>query len=305
MQLALLSNFFTGGKWKIDFLEAAESFGDVKIVTSTTNVYENVKGCDVFIWIRTNGFSPTMEECLQKLKNDGTKTVSIHFDAYWDFPDRAREIGKSAFWKSDFVFTSDAANRPWASRGVNHFYLPSGAGGERAKMGQFRAKYNSDIVFFGMTEGYPGGPGRNDHIKWLQQTYKNRFKLYGPSTPNGPIYEPELNDLIASSKLIFSYSANANGDAQAWSDRIPNTMAQRALILHPHVDAFKEEGFVNGQTLLTFEPYNFFVLEGIINRVLCNSQRYDIIRKQAQELILERHTWEKRIEYILDVINKN
>lgn len=312
MKLTMISDFNPRVSWKKDLADAIESIGwEVDRIQAdrshSDEIYESSQTSDVFLWARTHGDCPRgdMYKCIENMKYDGVKTVSLHQDAYWDFSDRVIEVGNAPFWKSEWVFTGDPVKRGWDKRGVNHKYMSCGTGGLMAKQGSFQEKYKSDIVFFGMTNGWPGGRGRKDHLEWLSGTYGDKFSMWGRSTPNGSIYEPKLNDLIASSKLVFSYSANVKGNAQGWSNRVENTIAQGGLLIHPEKDFFAQEGYIDGETILTFKPYDFDSLKLIIDNVLENSENYDKVRLAGKNMVLSRHTWDKKVMQIFKEIGIN
>src|SRR5690606_35918409 len=161
-------------------------------------------------------------------------------------------------FKVAHVFTADGGHdAEFARDGVNHHWLPPGVNHEEAVDVErdhggwwlppefpekvcdrlFEGRY---LVGFAGSDGYhPEWPHRPALVRWLRDTYKDRFvHLGGSSTPR--VTGLALNWAFGRVPVWVGDSCLTRPDFPYWSDRVPETWGRGGFLVHPRVDAMAE-----------------------------------------------------------------
>lgn len=282
--------------WKCDLAAAGERIGwDVLHLPPADPgaVVRALPGADMLLWARTPGHGmPDAERVLRAAEAAGAVTVGVHLDLYWTRPAREQEIGRTAWWRCDWVFTADGGHdAEFAARGVNHRWLPPPASRRWLGPGVIdKTRWPEPIMFVGTC---PPGAHR-DHrrrlLAWAQRRYGRRFAHYG--TPDRRVWGEDLSSLYATARVVLGESVPT---PRYWSDRVPLTVARGGVFAHQATDGLAEQGFTD-RILVTYEPDRFDELGDQIDALSVRQLRARVRRGMA--LIEERHLWEHRLRDI-------
>jgi ribosomal protein S17E len=255
--------------------------------------------CDVFWWVRTPTFlkiaDSTMDEFLKDLKDRKIPSLGFHLDRFWGIPEREALVGNIPFWHCEYLFTADGDNqRGFASRSVNHIYLPPGVALRGCYPGTPQDDLKVDVGFVGSGAGYHREyPQRAELIDFLTETYGTRFRMF-----NG--YRGEaLNNLYASIRVCVGDScfANTGQSRNYFSDRVPETMGRFGVLTHPAM-----KGLLKYRGLLTHTPGDFNDLKDTIDGALANESYRKKLRNEGAEYIRRNHTYCHRVRMILSMV---
>ncbi len=290
-------------RWKDDAAEGAEALGwsVVHVEARDIPADEVVRlcwGADMLLWARTHGSRPSGDVlgCLRRVEDAGTVTVGLHLDLYWGIARREPDIGADPFWSCQYVFTADGGQRDWAGRGVNHFWCPPPVGERWLGRGMADVRWLANAVFVGRWVPNVHGAHRRDLIVWAMRRWTTGFIHVDGRRVRA--WGSELSNVYASAQVAIGDSAPAD---RYWSDRVTATLARGGLLAHPEVEGMYGQGFVDGETLVTF-PRGDFALLGDKLAAVTDADRARIT-DNAMTLIAERHTWARRLEEIAAVVS--
>lgn len=248
---------------------------DVKIL--------NIKNPDLFLFHKGGVGSVINLDYLIKLLNYITcKKVCWYFDKV--FPDREEYMDTVADY-ADYVFlTDDSFVRQ--HRYKNLFCLRQGIGNENLKPGEYRKKYDYDVVFTGNVYGV-----RVEFVQLLEQIYGNRFKVFND------VFNRDLYDLCASAKVIVS--PEYPEDNFYWSSRIYMTLGSAGFLVHPDLYGLKEE-FTEGKHFAGYKGTREMLKT--IDYYLKNDFERENIRKMGYNRCIEKFTYKHRVQQMLEKI---
>ncbi len=264
---------------------------------------------DLILWTRT-GWDPPVPHDLQlafltRARVAGVPVVGVHLDRWWGL-ERQHQVTDEPFFRSDLVITADGGHdAEWAAADVNHAWLPPAVfHAEAEKLGTPRHQFASDVAFVGSWQHYhPEWGYRLELVQWLQRTFRQRVKLW----PRGgrSVRGQALADLYASVKVVVGDSCLApavDGSPirNYWSDRIPETLGRRALLIHPWV-AGVEEHFTDGEHLRFYPLGDFTELRRLIEHYIRNDGERRRIAAAGRAHVLEHHTYRRRSRQILNL----
>ncbi len=265
---------------------------------------------DLFLFTRTWGGTVTVE-LLRELRSLGVPSVSYHLDLYVGLerggpadPKSWHNIGSDPFWLTDWVFSADgdpASQEFFESKGIRHRWLPPGVVADECYLAD--VPLERDVVFVGSRRYHPEWPYRPQLIDWLERTYRDRFTWLG--CPGEPVRGDALNRLYASTRVVVGDSCNPGyRHSRYWSDRIPETLGRGGFLIHPRVEGMAEQGFVDGETLATYEYGDLDGLKELIDHYLVVSEEREDIRRAGHKLVSGRHTYTHRVTEMLDVLKR-
>lgn len=235
---------------------------------------------------------PGLIDVFSEYKKAGISTASIHLDL-WRGLDRWRDVGKEATWFVDHIFTPDDTGE-WPIK-INHHYMRPGVKESSCYVAQpDSVRFPHEIIFVGSRGYHPEWLWRRGVIDWLQETYGNRFKLYGNDNQN-VVRGHDLNVLISSSKIVVGDSCFGGEIKGYYSDRVPELTGRGALLLHPKNEYIKNSGVVQ------FEC-NLDSLKSKIDYYLNNPAEGEEKRKIAFEYTKANDNYTKISEEILKII---
>ena len=260
---------------------------------------------DLVLWTRT-WHNLAVNHFIAACKRNGTLTVSYHLDLYMGIS-REEAIGSDPFWRTDHVFTPDGDPRSEAKfkkLGINHHYIPAGVYKKECEKGTYQKKFDCDVAFVGTVWNYHNEwPYRAQLIDFLQTTYGLRFRHYGQKGRPG-VRGQDLNDLFASAKIIIGDSLCKNFTHQYyWSDRIYETTGRGGFIIHPNIVGLDTQFHIPAE-LVVYRFGEFEQLKGIIDFYLDNPEIREIVRARSMKRTRRDHTYNNRMEEMLNVINR-
>ena len=249
---------------------------------------------DIFLWVRTPGWLQVpdagMFALLDSLKVRGIPTVSIHLDKFWGIPDREVLIGKIPFWKTQFVFTADGSKDPefWG-RGVNHHWMRPAMSEMHLHVGMRKDEYMCDVGFVGARGYHTEYPFRSELIRFLEQTYRDRFRLVEGVRGHA------LNDVYASMRVVIG-DCFASGTPRYYSDRMVETPGRGGYLLSPKIEGLDIP-------VPTFKPQDLDSLHREIELLLRGDfkERQEVI-SDCMEHVRKYDTWTVRMGEILKTV---
>lgn len=258
----------------------------------------------VFLWTKTWSLDEAGgHAALGAIRDSGTPSASFHLDRYVGL-DREEQITHDPFWRTDAVFTADGGSaEAFAAYGVNHYWLPPAVWDAECTIGRAnRRRYPERVVFVG-SHPYPHPewrPYRDELLSRLQAHLGDRFGIY-PRVRSQPIRGRELADLYATADVVIGDSC-LSGDPRPeyyWSDRIPEVVGRRGLLIHPEVVGL-DEWYEDGRHLLTYPVGDFDTLLALVDEYLEDETTREAIRTEGQALVMERDTYRHRMASVLD-----
>lgn len=318
MRVAVVGNFTQRHCSEVHWALTLEDLGH-----SVTRIQENqikpgtlprlVDGHDLFMWVRTwEGF--VTHQDLADIRALGVPSVSYHLDLFVGL-DRGAGLDTDPRWRCDFVFTPDgdpASAEVFKAKGVNHFYIKPGVYKPECKLYEPDGKTGNQVIFVG--GGSPTGQGpqyghkewpyRGKLLKWLQDTYGERFSKYGH--PQQTVRNEELNQLYANSKVVVGDSLCLNfHKPYFWSDRVYETLGRGGFIIHPDIRGLEEEfGVMDGddEILVRYEYGHFDHLKQLIDFYLEHEDERIKKRNVGHQYVKENCTYHERLTEMLGVV---
>lgn len=266
------------------------------------NLIERCDGADLMIYQRTWGLDPSAVNAWREIEKHGCQTASLHLDLYVGL-ERQREIGQDAFWRTGTVFTADGdPNSAWAFRehDINHVWLPPACVSSECIPGRWREDMAADIVFVGSHRGYHHEyPFRQELIDGLATRYGHRFQLWGATRR---ARDQDLNDLMASARIVVGDSLLLPGHVNYWSDRYVETMGRGGFLIAPMVPGI-QYFFRNKDHLIYFDPLNldhcFKKIEYWLDQP---HEARRAIAASGQAHVAQRHTYINRMRTVFDTL---
>lgn len=257
----------------------------------------------LLLYVHTHGWDTpgklSLLRLFEKLRKRSIKTISFHLDLYWGLnvlDARQDRVGQHPFWKTDYVFTADGGHeQEFASRGVNHRWLPAAVVERGCFRGTPRAELAADVAFVGARDYHPEYPFRSELIGWLENTYGSRFRRFNGGDAVGPFRETRLNDLYASVKVVVGDSCFA-GIPRYWSDRVPETLGRGGFLIHPAVEGLDIPG------LVTYRPRDLGDLRSKIDHFLISDPERRAHSDRAFEAVRQHHTYTNRVKTVLETV---
>lgn len=274
---------------------------------------------DIVHYVHTHGWETPgqpLEEVWELLKKEGIPTVSVHLDIMRGL-DRENDVFTEAFWKTEYVFTADGGSNDWyREHGINHYYLPAGVFSEECKIGNFREEFAHDVIFVGARYGYHREwKYRKQLIDWLEQTYGDRFALYGRDGL-GMVRGQDLNDLYASAKVVVGDTLCQGFDwADYFSDRLFETTGRGGCLVFPYIPGLENcfnlvdvNAFLSriedDNELVAYEFNDFKHLRNSIDFLLERDDLRESIRLAGYERTKREHTYKHRAEQMFAVLRE-
>lgn len=272
---------------------------------------------DLILWTRTHDLAAKWGhrrqlEMLQQAKSLGIPTVGFHLDRWWGL-DREAAVWEEPFFRCSTVITADGGHQSQFERvGVNHVWLPPAVSLGETALGEPQERFKSDLAFVGSWRpGYHAEwTHRPELVAFLQREYKGRIVFW--PRPNEPgIRGKDLRDLYASVKVVIGDSCLVGGATHYWSDRIPETLGRGGFLIHPYVEGIEDHFKIcgphsppryTGEHLWTWRVGDWKQLKGEIDAALNSPPDIQRIREAGREHVIANHTYDVRINQILEII---
>lgn len=275
---------------------------------------DRVKDSQMFLFTRTWDGYVTKED-LRNIESLGIPTVSFHLDAY-TMTDRPNLMGlDSAFWNTQHIFSpenSPQARRVFEAHNINQHYLPPGVFDDECYIAESVDHFKHELIFVGGGSATGQGPQyghkewryRGEVLKFLQQTYGNRFVKYG--WPQKTVRGHELNQLYSSAKLTIGDSLCHNfTDSQYYTDRYFESTGRGSCLLAPYVPGITDH-FVDRKEIVLYGYNNWVQLKNLIDYYLAeeNVAEREAIRLAGHERTKKENTYTQRMQALLNVLRQ-
>lgn len=311
MRIAYVGNFSQRHCTEVHLAATLEDLG-----YEVTRIQENshspaslpslVERHDLFLFTRTWGGLVTLD-FLQKLN---IPSASYHLDLYVGL-NREDGLDDDPFWRTDIVFTPDgdpASAAVFKEKGINHHYIKPGVYKPECKTYPANGRTGNQVIFVGggsptgegQQYGHKEWPYRGKLLKWLRDTYGERYSKYGHPDPT--IRNVALNQLYANSKVVVGDSLCLNfNKPYFWSDRIYESLGRSAFIIHPYIRGLEEE-FTDGETIVFYKYGDFDELKSKIDYYLSHDEERIKIRNAGHEFVKNNATYHDRLKQALGVV---
>lgn len=322
MKIAYVGNFSQSHCTEVHLAATLESLGHFVIRLQEDgysqeelgNILDQAK-FDLFLFTRTWGKTVTLGH-LAQLRERKIPSASYHLDLYVGLK-REDGLDHDPFWRTDFVFTPDgdpASQAVFEAKGINHHYIKPGVFKPECYMAEPSAQFvedrSTDVLFVGGGQatgkphqyGHPEWAYRGQLIKFLEDTYGERFAKYGYPQPT--IRNEELNYQYAVSKVVVGDSLCLQNFTHPyyWSDRVYETLGRGGFIIHPFITGMDEE-FTDGKTIVFYEYGNWEQLKEKIDYYLEHEDEREAIRLAGHEFVKNYATYNDRLKQMLGIIS--
>ena len=269
---------------------------------------ERVGDADFLLWTRTwkptDGTGHVSQEDLQALKDADILTVSFHLDKYAGIA-RDGGLATDTFWKTDYVFSPEGSvqsNRIFESHGINQRYLPPGVYKGDCYIADPIEHFKHDVVFVGGGEDYmhPEWPYRAKLVRWLKETYGDRFGKYGH--PERTVRGHELNELYSSSKVVIGDSLCKDFfDSFYFSDRLFEVPGRGGMQFSPYIPGVTDH-FVDRKEIVLYSFGNFEQLKFMIDYYIEHNAEREHIRFAGHQRTKRENTYNNRMMQMINVL---
>lgn len=236
------------------------------------------------------------DETVALLQKYNILTVGWIFDLFFTMPALfGRSRLTSAAFKADICCLTDGGHKTeWKSHNVNHRLLRQGIHKPDAKLGKKRP--HEPIIFLG-TYSYAA---RMELIDWLKKTYGKDFAHYGKGGDRPEVRGMELNDLLASTKIVVGDSVPS---PNYWSNRIYEVTGRGGFLLHPSVEGLETE-FKDGQHYIGYQHGNFTELKKKIDYYLTHDQEREKIKMAGHNLTKTTYAYTNRCQQLIKYVEE-
>lgn len=247
------------------------------------------------LYTKTWGIRGDWEKFLKEKK---IPLVSLSIDLFWGLR-RQVEIPHHPFFKADYVFTADGGHqKEFKGIGVNHYWLPPGVYHKECYLGKKKKEFEKDVIFVGSYNYHQEWNYRKTLINWLENTYGDRFRLWGTRET---IRGDDLNNLYASAKVVVGDSTYS---PYYWSDRVSETLGRGGFLIHPRVPGLEKE-YRYYKDLIPYDFGDFDTLKEIIDYYIENDEEREKIRLTGHNWVKKHHTYKNRCQELLKILKKN
>lgn len=269
---------------------------------------------DFVLWTSTKSLRDVWGQarCWQLLaeaRKAGVPVVGYHLDRWWGL--KRQDSLDDAYFQCDLMVTADGGHdEMWATKNINHRWLPPAISERWCRPGMFRDEYACDVMFVGSWRDYGHREWRHrgELIATLSQWYGDRFMAL-PRPGKEAVRGLELNDAYWSAKVVVGDSClvpKVDGSPMTHycSDRIPETLGRGGALLHPRVEG------IFGITPETFQ-YAWWTLgdwrslrSELENVLSLDDDEALNYRLSSIERIKANHTYTVRIGQLMEIVDK-
>ena len=218
----------------------------------------------------------------------------------WAIERRKHLVSENPIFHSPVVFSTDGGrDAEWKSAGVNHVCVRQGVFQDHAFLGG-RFLTRARVGFVG-ENNQRFWSYRQELLSFLQNTYGSDFEWVGPGSSWGFCYGKDLNNFLATVKIVVGDSVMSD---YYWSNRVYEVIGRGGFLIMPDIKGLDEE-FTPYKHYVPYEFGNFKDLETKIKFYLKNRNERETIRQQGFEYCKENHTYAKRVEQIIAILNQN
>ena len=258
---------------------------------------------DLFLFTRTWGKMVTLED-LKFLKELGIPTASYHLDLYVGLS-RQSGLETDPFWRTEYVFSADGdpeSQKYFESRGINHFWLLPAVYEDECIMSEPNndPTLQGDVIFVGggAEYGHKEWPYRHQLVRFLAETYKERYRKYG--YPQRSVRGAELNQLYANAKVAIGDSVNVGFTHTNYtSDRLFESIGRGAFTIYPRIHGVAEI-FPESLHDIFYDYGDFEGLRAKIDYYLAHDKEREALRLDCFRFVSASQTYTQRLQALLD-----
>lgn len=309
MRLTFLGNFRVDYTSETHHALSLETLGHTVIrlqesEASAAEILDTALQSEVFVWVHTHGWTtPGIDRVLYELKRRDIPTVTYHLDL-WHGLQRQRDMRRDPYWKIGWFFTADRLMAEWLTDNttVRGHYLPAAVFDRECVPATPGDRF--DVAFVGSRQYHPEWPYRQQLIRWLQDTYGDRFRHYGGGSPRGIVRGAALNQVYADARVIVGDSLCLQFQyPDYWSDRVYETLGRGGFLIHPRVPGM-DRTFTDRKHLAFYDFGRFDQLADLIDYYLDRADEREQIRQAGHDLVRTHHTYLDRWATILEVLGR-
>lgn len=234
---------------------------------------------------------------IERFREAKIPTATWIYDLFFDVPTYfGRRNLRAPSFDADIVFMTDGGHREaWAKHGIKQHLLRQGIHAPQAHQGK-KISGVPPIVFIG-TRSYEQ---RIQMLEFLKKTYGKDFAQYGANGERPEVRNRELNDVLASAKIVVGDSMPSEN---YWSNRIYEITGRAGFLLHPAIPGLEQE-FEDGKHYVSFPYGDFATLKKTIDYYLSHDTARETIRFAGHLRTKTRYTYTKRVGELLEVMKK-
>lgn len=287
MKIIFVADFRQSWYTAVHYAKSFEALGHevLRIQEPLENI--DTTGYDIMLWMKHQYDIPSLRDIKIPI-------FSITLDLYWNLR-RAGLVGKTNPWLTDIVFSPDGGNDDkFKSVGVNHKWLLPAVYHDECSCLDLPKQH--EIIFVGSVKKHLAEwDYRKKLVKWLQDTYGNKFEVFPIDTP---IRGAELNALYNTTKIVIGDSVYS---PKYTSDRLYETMGRGGFTIYPEIEGV---GLVDGEHYVTYKYGDFEGLKEKIDYYLEHDEEREKIRHQGYEEVIKNHTYLNRCKEILNYVKQ-
>lgn len=269
---------------------------------------EVARTVDLFLWTSTYDHARLWSRDDERAGVDEVgslvPTVGFHLDLWWTL-DREQRIYEDGFFRVRYLFTADGDHdAAWEKVGIRHFWSPPAVYGPECVSGTPVEDWRSDVAFVGSWDRYAHAewwPHRAAMLDAARAHFGARLALW-PRPGRGAVRSKNLNDLLASVKVVLGDSCLADRSDRYWSDRVPETIGRGGFLVMPDVPGLVEAHppglgvayYPRGDHAAMVETAEWWVAH--------DDERAAAV-VAGMELVRREHTYERRLEAVLATVD--
>ena len=312
MKIVFLGNFRFDFCSEVHHTKSLESMGHEVVrlqetVATKEQILEEGLKSDLVVAIHTHGWKTpgllSWEFISAELKSAGIPLITYHLDLWFGLArqsDLEDEFYKGLHW----FFTVDKLMADWLNENTNTkgYYIPAGVFDKECIMLN-QQQVDFDIVFTGSKNYHPEYPYRPQLVDFLSKTYGRRFLHIGNDGEVGHQRGMVLNQAYRNAKIAVGDTLNIDFKyPYYYSDRLFEQPGRGAFQIFPNIKGV-EDCYEDGKEIVLYEHGNLEDLKEKIDYYLSHHAERETIRKAGFERTKRDHTYVKRWEEILGVLN--
>lgn len=314
MKVAFVGNFRVDFTSETHWAKSLESLGHEVIrmqehTTTTETILEKSLECQMFVWVHSHRVvipgTMKIEAVLKELKKKKIPTVAYHLDLYMGL-DRWKTYETDPYMNAlEYFFTVDKYMEEWLNKNTKTkaFYLPAGVFDREVTMMQpQRVLY--DIIFTGSGEYHSEFPFRRELVRFLDDTYRNRFIHIGHGGDIGQKRGMQLNQIYRNAKIVVGDTLQLNFDyPYYYSDRLFEVPGRGGFMIFPDIKGV-EDCYEDGKEMVFYKHGDLADLKAKIDYYISHNEEREVIRRAGFERTKRDHTYLERWTTIIDTLKK-
>lgn len=314
LNIVLLGNFNVDFTSETHYLKTLDSMGHnvyplQEGLIPSSQILEEALKSDIFFWVHTHGWDTpgeiSMMNVLKKLEEKSVPSVAYHLDLYMPLG-RWKEYNKdNPYMNVEYFFTVDKLMADWFNNNtdVKGYYLPAGVFKEECYISK-KQKVMYEIVFTGNKDYHEEYPFRRELIEFLQKEFKNRFVHIGGGSEYGIKRGDELNQIYSNAKIAIGDTLSIDFNyPHYFSDRLFEQPGRGAFQIFPDIKGV-EDMYIPGKEIVLYKNGNLDDLKKKIDYYLENDKEREDIRINGHNKTIQYHTYENRMQSIIDTVIK-